>query len=256
MFDWFIESAIAADAWLRELASHATLYFSDLTPSQKVATWLQIVVGCLSILWIMFQFAWMRRLNEAKLEKYLEDRIISEREDLADERAQIFSRLDRLARRSSWTRLVRLWAHVRLTLSFLLRVLSIGTFKGFSSDPILFFAIGSPRKAREQYTETALTALKKLKLYEEALGNKKREAQNALLFAGYMADAEGRGAAAVASYRRAIRIQDDAEARLLVAQKIMQNGDLETAMRELNVLVAADAETTSAETRAEAHAIK
>ena len=58
----------------------------SIRPTQDLVLWIQLVVGFMTIVWIVFQFAWLRRLNESRLEKHLEQTISAERDDLADER--------------------------------------------------------------------------------------------------------------------------------------------------------------------------
>ena len=65
-----------------------TAFLSALNPKQEWVMWIQLLAGAMTVLWINIQFAAWRRLNEARVERYLEDRIDSEREDLARERQE------------------------------------------------------------------------------------------------------------------------------------------------------------------------
>ena len=86
----------------------------NINPSQPAVLWVQLAAGTLTVIWIVFQFAWLRRLNEARLERYLEDRIITERDDLAQERSETLAKLDRITRRRGFTyALLLAWAHKR-----------------------------------------------------------------------------------------------------------------------------------------------
>jgi hypothetical protein len=67
-----------------------------------------VVAGSLTVVWIIFQFAWLRRLNEARLERYLEDRIGSERDFLAKERAEVLLKFERFSKARGVSRMVLL----------------------------------------------------------------------------------------------------------------------------------------------------
>jgi tetratricopeptide (TPR) repeat protein len=213
--------------------------------------WIQLLAGMMTVIWIIIQFAAWRRLNEARVERYLEDRIDSEREDLARERQETLARLDGVIRRRGFKRIVLLaWAHVVLTISFLLRVLSLDTVKGLSNHSELLLQVGRARRARRIYLDIANERMSKLRLYEEALANTRLDAQNALIFAGRIAVIEHRPAAAVAAFRRVIRLQDDADARLLVAQQLMPT-DPDGALQQLQTALAMPEATGRPQTRSE-----
>src|SRR5689334_17425722 len=97
MFEWPIDAI--AGAWnyfhtvgqvlineLSLLAAAARTEIASFNPTQRLVLWIQFGVGILTIIWIIFQFAWLRRLNEARLERHLEGTISAERDELADER--------------------------------------------------------------------------------------------------------------------------------------------------------------------------
>jgi hypothetical protein len=60
-----------AYAYLTTSAQSALDKITSLEPTQKVVLWIQLIVGLLTVVWIVFQFAWLRRLNEARLERHL-----------------------------------------------------------------------------------------------------------------------------------------------------------------------------------------
>ena len=86
--------------------------------------------------------------------------------------------------------------------------------------------------ARSIFSEIAREALKKINLYEDAIENKRLEAQNALIFAGRIAQIEGRNAAAIASFKKAKNIRDDADAHLMIGLQLVAADDLDGAMAE------------------------
>ena len=80
------------------------------------------------------------------------------------------------------------WAHIRLTFSLIWRLLGFGTTRGIADHNMLLMKVGLERRARGIFTEVARDAMKKIKLYHDAIENKTVEAQNALIFAGRGAD--------------------------------------------------------------------
>ena len=206
---------------------------SGLNPDQKIVLWIQSIVGCLTILWIIFQFAWLRRLNEARLERYLEDRIATERDDLAQERQRTIGELDRFTQsRGAVYVLLLTWANIRLAASFILRMLSLGSSRGLASHTQLLAQVGMLHRARSIHTDLAHDAIKRMKLYEGALANKRIEAQNALLAAGRIAAIEGRPSIAVSSFRKAKSLKDDPDARLMIGQQLVGFSDFDGAIAE------------------------
>jgi tetratricopeptide (TPR) repeat protein len=92
--------------------------------------------------------------------------------------------------------------------------------------------VGLLHRARNIHTEVAQEAVRKMRLYQEAVINKRVEAQNAFLFAGRIAVLEGRSVAAVAAFRTAKCLKDDPDARLLIGQQMAAAGDLDGALTE------------------------
>src|SRR2546430_4034758 len=117
MFDGLTEIAMAFWSYLQVLAralyvslttnlQSAVSKLASVEPTQKIVLWIQLVVGLMTVVWIIFQFAWLRRLNEARLERHLESTISTERDELADERTTTLSELDRVVKRHGVRRLV------------------------------------------------------------------------------------------------------------------------------------------------------
>jgi hypothetical protein len=146
--------------------------FANFKPTQDLVLWIQVVVGLMTIVWIIFQFAWLRRLNESRLERHLEGTISSQRDELADERTTMLTQLDRVVKRRGLRRYVLwAWAHFRLTISLILRLLSFGTTKGLADHNLLLMQVGMEKRARGIFTEVAREASKKIKLYQDAIEN-------------------------------------------------------------------------------------
>jgi hypothetical protein len=165
--------------WFNDLIEQA----KSIDPTQRVVLWLQLSAAAISIAWIAIQFAWLRRLNEARLERYLEDRIANERDALARERAEVLLKIERFSKARGLTRAILLvWANVRLALSLVLRILSLGTARGLTDHTTLPMQVGLLHRARSIHTEVAHDAIQKMRLYQDAVANKRTEAQNALLF--------------------------------------------------------------------------
>lgn len=227
---------------------------SSIDPTQSAALWVQIIAGSLTVVWIIFQFAWMRRLNEARLERFLEDRISTERDDLALERSETLAKLDRATKRRGLRyALLLAWANLRLDASFVLRVLTLGTNRGLTDHTALLMQVGMLRRARRIYTDVAQDAIKKVKLYEDALANKRVEAQNALIFAGRIAVLEGRPVSAVSSFKKATRLKDDPDARLLIGKQLAVASDFGGALGEYRTALADTSLDTRPATKAELH---
>src|SRR5207244_3509149 len=147
---------------------------------------------------------WLRRLNEARLERHLESTISTERDELADERTTTLAELDRVVKSRGLRRLILFaWAHIRLTFSLIMRLLSFGTTRGLAEHNLLLMKVGAEYRARAIFTDIAIEAMKKIKLYEDAIENKMVEAQNAFIFAGRVALYEKRNVAAVALFKKA-----------------------------------------------------
>jgi hypothetical protein len=137
-----------------------------INPTQSAVLWIQVIAVSLTVVWIIFQFAWLRRLNEARLERYLENRIATERDELAQERTDTLAELDRAARQTGWRYSILLvWANLRLTLSLILRMLSLGTNRGLADHTTLLIKVGKLDRARRIYIDIARDAMKKMKLY-------------------------------------------------------------------------------------------
>jgi hypothetical protein len=200
------------------------------------------------------QFAWLRRLNEARLERHLESTISTERDELADERTTTLAELDRVVKSRGLRRLFLFaWAHIRLTLSLIMRLLSFGTTRGLADHNLLLMKVGAEQRARSIYAEIAREAIKKIKLYKDAIENKTLEAQNALIFAGRVALVEGRTAAAVLLFRTAKSLRDDMDARLLIGQQMAVAGAFGAARGEYQVVLDAEVTDGNAATKSEAH---
>ena len=216
---------------------------AEIHPSQTEVLWLQLVVGLLTILWIIFQFAWLRRLNEVKLEKFLEAAVRMERDVLADERQQVVAQLERLKlRRGLMAHLMSLWAEICLAQSWLLRLLSFGTTRGLANHNMLLLEVGKAARAREIYSDIASDALRKIDLYRDAIHNKQVEAQNAFIFAGRVALLEGMQRGAVGYFEKAKAVAQDADAHLFIGKQVAAESDYDGALQEfdagLNVAVA------------------
>jgi hypothetical protein len=95
MFEWPIDAIAGAWNYLQTVgqdlinglilwAATVRTEIASFNPTQRIVLWIQFGVGILTIIWIIFQFAWLRRLNEARLERHLEETITTERDDLAD----------------------------------------------------------------------------------------------------------------------------------------------------------------------------
>src|SRR5262245_45552569 len=222
-----------AYAYLTTSAQSAFDKITSLEPTQKVVLWIQLIVGLLTIVWIIFQFAWLRRLNEARLERHLESTISTERDELADERTTTLAELDRVVKSRGLRRLILFaWAHLRLTLSLIMRLLSFGTTRGLADHNMLLMKVGAEHRARSIYAEVARDAVKKIRLYKDAIENKTLEAQNALIFAGRVALVERRTAAAVLLFRAAKGLREDMDARLLIGQQMAAAGAFAVARSE------------------------
>jgi len=233
-----------AYAYLTTSAQSTLDKITSLEPTQKVVLWIQLFVGLLTVVWIIFQFAWLRRLNEARLERHLESTINTERDELADERATTLAELDRVVKSRGLRRLILFaWAHIRLTLSLVMRLLSFGTTRGLADHNLLLMKVGAEQRARSIYAEVAREAIKKIKLYKDAIENKTHEAQNALIFAGRVELVERRTAAAVLLFRAAKSLRDDMDAHLLIGQQMAAAGAFSAARDEYQVILdAADAD--------------
>ena len=263
MFEWLFDTIIFAWTYLfaagqeqlqdlRDWLEGVRTAIANFNPTQRVVLWIQFGVGILTVIWIVFQFAWLRRLNEARLERHLEGTISAERDELADERATILTELDRVVkRRGLWRLVLLIWAHLRLTVSLVLRLLSFGTTRGLADHNLLLMKVGAEGRARAIFAEVAREAIKKINLYRDAIENKTLEAQNALIFAGRVALVEKRTAAAVLLFRAARNLREDADARLLIGKQMSGAGALEGAMSEYNAVL--KAEGTQAPTKSEAH---
>ena len=265
MFEGLPELVLGIWTYIQGLLHEAYVYLTtsaqsaldtirNLEPTQKVVLWIQLFVGLLTIVWIIFQFAWLRRLNEARLERHLESTISTEREELADERTTTLAELDRVVKSRGLRRLILFaWAHIRLTLSLIMRLLSFGTTRGLADHNLLLMKVGAEHRARSIYAEVAREAIKKIRLYKDAIENKTLEAQNALIFAGRVALVERRTAAAVLLFQAAKSIREDMDARLLIGQQMAAAGAFGAARSEYQVILDADDTDGIAVTKAKAH---
>jgi tetratricopeptide (TPR) repeat protein len=227
---------------------------TNINPTQPAVLWVQIIAGSLTVIWIIFQFAWMRRLNESRLERYLESRIVAERDDLAQERSETLAKLERAAKRRGLRYIVLLtWANFRLAFSFVLRMLSLGTVRGLTDHTALLMQVGMLNRARRIYSDVAHDAMRKMRLYEDALANKRAAAQNALIFAGRVAVLEGKPVAAVSAFKKAKRLKDDPDARLLIGKQLAIASDFDGALEEFRSGLADESIGARPATKAELH---
>ena len=118
---------------------------------------------------------------------------------------------------------------------------------------MLLMKVGAEHRARSIYAEVAREAIKKIRLYKEAIENKTLEAQNALIFAGRVALVERRTAAAVLLFRAAKGLREDMDARLLIGRQLAAAGAFGAASTEYQVILDADDTASNAATKAEAH---
>jgi tetratricopeptide (TPR) repeat protein len=137
--------------------------------------------------------------------------------------------------------------------SLIFRLLHFGTTRGLADHNLLLMKGGAEHRARAIFAEVAREAIKKKKLYEDAIDNKTLEAQNALLFAGRVALFEGRSAAAVMLFRTAKNLREDADARLLIGKQMSGAGALDGAMIEYKAVLGASEAEAPPSTRSEAH---
>jgi hypothetical protein len=100
--------------------------------------------------------------------------------------------------------------------------------------------------------EVAREAIKKIKLYKDAIENKTLEAQNALIFAGRVALVERRTAAAMLLIRAAKSLREDMDAHLLIGQQMAAAGAFGAARSEYQVILDADDTDGNAATKAKA----
>lgn len=145
------------------------------------------------------------------------------------------------------------WAHIRLTISLILRLLSFGTTRGLADHNLLLMKVGAEHRARAIFAEVARDAIKKINLYKEAIDNKTLEAQNALIFAGRVALVEERTAAAVLLFRAAKSLREDADAHLLIGKQMAAAGAFDGAMMEYEAVLAISDTDANSSTKAEAH---
>jgi hypothetical protein len=124
-----------------------------------------------------------------------------------------------------------------LTISLILRLLSLGTTRGLADHNLLLMKVGAEHRARSIFAEVAREAIKKINRYKDAIENKTLEAQNALLFAGRVALVERRTAAAVLLFRAAKNLREDADARLLIGKRMAGAGALDAAMVEYDAVL-------------------
>jgi hypothetical protein len=134
-----------------------------------------------------------------------------------------------------------------------MRLLSLGTTRGLADHNLLLMKVGAEQRARSIYAEVAREAIKKIKLYKDAIENKTLEAQNALIFAGRVALVERRTAAAVLLFRAAKSLRDDMDARLLIGQQMAAAGAFGAARGEYQVVVDAEDTDSNATTKSETH---
>lgn len=231
----------------------------DYNPSQSTVLWFQLIVAVLTIGWIVYQFTWLRRLNEARLEEYLEQKILTDHDELTREREAILAQIESIAARRGLTRvLLRGWANLLLTANFFMRVLRLGRIKDPLELSLLLMRVGKFEQARAQFTEAALDALRVTRLWEEGLLNKKLEAQSALVFAGRVAIIQKKQAAAASSFNRANRIASDPDAHILIGRQLAVAGDFQGALAEYQAALQpfvepARSTEVAPTTRAEAH---
>jgi hypothetical protein len=243
-----------AYAYLTTSAQSTLDKITSLEPTQKVVLWIQLFVGLLTVVWIIFQFAWLRRLNEARLERHLESTINTERDELADERSTTLAELDRVVRSRGLRRVILFaWAHIRLTLSLIMRLLSFGTTRGLANHNMLLMRVGAEHRARAIFTEIAIEATKRIKLYEDAIENKIVEAQNAFIFAGRVALYEKRNAAAVALFKKAKKVREDEDARVLIGNQLFAANQLDGAMAEYEIALGSESIDSKPAIKAKAH---
>lgn len=265
MVESIVETLLVFGTFLGVLIEHAVqqlrsvpqglwLAAKGLKPTADAVLIIQLIVGILTIVWIIFQFAWLRRLNESRLERHLEGTISAERDELADERTRTLAELERVRKLKGlpWF-FVYVWAHARLTVSLVLKLLSFGTARGLADHNILLMKAGAEERARGIFTDIARDAMKKIKLYKDAIENKTLEAQNALIFAGRVALVEGRPAAAVMLFDTAKNLKDDADARLLIGRQMLVAGGMEQAKREFEHVLASPGIEGKPATHADAH---
>jgi tetratricopeptide (TPR) repeat protein len=250
MFEWPIDAIAGAWNYLQTvgqdlinelglLTAAVRTEIASFNPTQRLVLWIQFGVGILTIIWIIFQFAWMRRLNEARLERHLEGTISAERDELADERTTMLVELDRVVKsRGPWRYVLLAWAHLRLMLSLIMRLLSFGTTRGLADHNLLLMKVGAENRARAIFTEVAREAMKKIGVYHDAIENKTLEAQNALIFAGRVALTERRNSAAVALFKKAKNLRDDPDAHVLIGKQLAATDDPDGAMVEYDAALA------------------
>jgi hypothetical protein len=131
-------------------------------------------------------------------------------------------------------------------------MLSLGSVHGLADHTALLIQVGMLRRARRIYYDIAQDAMKKIRLYEDALMNKRTEAQSALIFAGRVAVLEGLPVAALSSFRKATRLLDDPDARLFVGRQLA-GSDPDGALNEFRAGLAQTSIDAKPEIKAELH---
>lgn len=170
----------------------------------------------MTICWIFYKFAWLRRLNEAKLERYLENKLIGEQRDLNQERIRTLNLLEHEVRASGPLQIpLRLWANILIVSVFFSRVLRFGRTKFPIRRAMLHLRIGDKEGAREIFNDIARSALRTAELYDRQLEAKRLEARNALLYSGRIAVLLDEREEASRAFKAVLGIKDDPEARKL-----------------------------------------
>ncbi len=198
-----------------------------------------------SIGWILYQLIQRRRINEANVDKYLE-RHFSDKSKSVDEQRQTY-----LAHFSAVATTWMISRLARLCLSSLLRVLwfvwRLAKFE-FRRRPsawhaMLLFDGGRSGPAHKEFLDVADNLLEAAKSYRKQAALKRREAINALIFAGRVAALDKDSESTIEAFRRVIEIRDtDYDARKFIGQQYREVGNRAAALREfkeLNGLTAA-----------------
>jgi tetratricopeptide (TPR) repeat protein len=175
----------------------------------------------------------LRRLNELKLEKYLEEKIVHERRDLAAERAAILQRLDHIVQRRGIARTIGLvLANLILVVSFVMRLLRLGRVGNPVTHAVRLLEVGKLRQARDLLDEVAVDAERVSKLFDKHVESKRFEQRNALLYSGRVSILMGEKDIATTTLGM-VQVKGDPSALILMSRQYIEAGDLDRAMLTL-----------------------
>jgi tetratricopeptide (TPR) repeat protein len=191
----------------------------------------------LTIGWILYQFIDKRRLTEANIDAFFERHFTEKLKSIEDQRRtyliEIASSQNRLPLHST---LIMCIAYIRRFLWFAWCIARLNfTHTSAAAHAMLLLDCKQLNKAKKEFLSAASDLQDTASLYKKQASAKRREAVNALIFAGRVAALQGDNETTIDAFNRALKIRiSDLDARKFIGEQFWAVGNFTAALQQFD----------------------